>query len=133
MSTSRSTYTFHSMIRGYDHVYQDILAPTIGKQISCRKDRHNVHDMYAVAVVDGDSVVGHVPRTISATCYLFITRGGNITCEISGNRRYCADLPQSGLELPYKLTFSGSTKDISKTENLLNKAPSLPASWIGQS
>ena len=79
-----------------------------------------MHDVYAVAVVEGDSVVGHVPHSISAACYLFITRGGNITCEISGSRQYSADLPQGGLELPCRLIFSGSAKDISKLENLLN-------------
>ena len=79
-----------------------------------------MHDVYAVAVVEGDSVVGHVPHSISAACYLFITRGGNITCEISGSRQYSADLPQGGLELPCRLIFSGSAKEISKLENLLN-------------
>ena len=82
-------------------------------------------DVYAVAIVEGDTVVGHVPRSISAVCYLFITRGGTIVCEIidsiglstiygeiTGARQYFADLPQGGLELPCKLLFYGSTKDI---------------------
>ena len=42
--------------KGY-HVYKD---PLIGKQLSCREDRHDVHDIYAMAVVQGDAVVGHV-------------------------------------------------------------------------
>ena len=36
------------------HVYKD---PVIGRTV---KDRHNVHDVYAVTVVEGDTVVGHV-------------------------------------------------------------------------
>ena len=48
---------FHSVIRGYHtRIYKDILDPVIGKQLSCRKDHHNVHDVYAVAVVKGDAV-----------------------------------------------------------------------------
>ena len=45
---------FHSALRGY-HVYKDILDVVIRKQLSCRKDCYNVHDIYtvleAVAVV----------------------------------------------------------------------------------
>ena len=63
-----------------------MLEPTIGKQLNCRKDRHNIHDVYTVAIVEGDTVVGHVPHSISAVCYLFITRGGTIICEITGAR-----------------------------------------------
>ena len=36
------------------HIYKDMLEPTIGKQLNCRKDCHNIHDMYAVAIVEGD-------------------------------------------------------------------------------
>ena len=68
--------------------------------------------------------MGHVPRSLLPVCNLFITRGGTINCEITGPRRYSADLPQGGLELPCKLLFSGSSKDITKVENLLKKAPS---------
>ena len=48
---SVGTYIFHSAVWGY-HVYKD---PVIGKQLSCREDRHNVHDVYAVAVVESDT------------------------------------------------------------------------------
>ena len=46
------------------YVYKD---PVIGKQLSCRKDRQNVHHVYAVTVtvVEGDAVaravVNYVP------------------------------------------------------------------------
>ena len=96
------------MIRRY-HValwlYQDISAPAIGtdiaKQLSCHKDRHNIHDLYAVTVVGDDGVVGHVPLAIlcaiSVACYLFITRGGQMfsTCEISGSWRHSTNLAPS--------------------------------------
>ena len=117
------TYMFNSSITGY-HVYKDILEATVGKQLSCRKEPRNVHDVYAVAVVEEENIVGHVRRSISPVCNLFITRGGTIDCEITGPWRYSADLPQGGIEFPCKLLFSCSSKDITKVENLFKKAPS---------
>ena len=70
--------TFYPNLRGY-HVYKDMLDPVIGKQLSCCKDHHNVHDVYAVAVVEGDTVaMSHVLHTVY---HLFITRGGTIQCQ----------------------------------------------------
>ena len=73
--------------------------------------------------MEDDVIVAHVPRTISTACYLFITRGGSIVCEITGNWRHSADLPQGGLELPCKMTFSGSNKKVAKARNLLKNSP----------
>ena len=57
-------------------------------------------------VIDGEEkTVGHVPRKISAICLLFIHRGGTINSRVDGHRRYSADLPQGGLEIPCILTF----------------------------
>ena len=58
-------------------------------------------------LIDGNMhVVGHVPRTISSVCSIFIRRGGNIVCRITGSREYSSDLEQGGLQLPCELTFS---------------------------
>ena len=57
-----------------------------------------------VAVLRHGSVVGHIPRRISAACSLFIERNGRIHCRITGPRQYSADLPQGGLEIPCVLT-----------------------------
>ena len=56
-------------------------------------------------------VVGHVPRNISAICSLFFRRGGMIRCEVKGNRRYSADLPQGGLKIPCVLHFIADNHD----------------------
>ena len=68
-------------------------------------------------------VVGHVPHSISTLCSLFIERGGNIKCEVTGNRQYSYDLPQGGLELPCKLVFFGPNMEIAKVKYLLQFAP----------
>ena len=45
------------------------------------------HDIYAVAVKDDDTIVGHVPRAISAVCHMFLNKSGtSIHSEIVGNR-----------------------------------------------
>ena len=55
---------------------------------------------YAVAAMNHGIVVGHVSRSISAICLIFLKSN------IAGTRQYSFDLPQGGLELPYKLKFS---------------------------
>ena len=86
----------------------------------CHREEDNAHDPYAVAVIKSATVVGHLPRKISTLCSLFIRRGGTICCQITGRRRYSADLPQGGLEVPCKLKFAGSVKELDKLQGLLD-------------
>jgi len=74
---------------------------------------------FDVAVVKNVNIVGHVPRTISAVCSLFLCRGGSIGCLVTGSRCYSWDLPQGGLEIPCKL---GNSKYVSKSRKLLSHA-----------
>ena len=39
----------------------------------------------------------------------FLRRGGSITSQVNGHRRYSSDLPQGGLEIPCVLTFSAKS------------------------
>ena len=55
-----------------------------------------------MAIIENDShvsyynnyIVGHVPRTISALCGLFLKKGGTISCVVTSPRqpRYSRDL-----------------------------------------
>ena len=63
--------------------------------------------------------MGHVPRRISAGCSLFIQQNGRVTCEVSGPRQFSVDLPQGGLEVPCKLTFSGEVKLVEKLKKFM--------------
>ena len=58
-----------SCVRGH-HVFGSIWSPTIGKQLVCKRQIDNPQDVYAVAVMRGATVVGHVPRKISAALFL---------------------------------------------------------------
>ena len=113
------SFTANSMIRGY-HVYKEIWEPTIGEELCCEREVGNPKDPLAVAVIKPiageNTIVGHVPRNISSLCSLFIRRSGAIKCFVEGSRRYSADLPQGGMEIPCKLVFS--TKSAVDSEKL---------------
>ena len=79
----------------------------------------NVEDRYAVIVIRGSTMVGHVPRKISAAYLLFLQRKGSIQCVITGARCYSSDLPQGGLEVPCVFKFRGHPNDMSKVGKLL--------------
>ena len=82
----------------------------------------NPHDLFAVAVCKSEIVVGHVPKQISSICSSFLRRGGTVFCKVTGSRRYSADLPQGGLEIPCKFIFTGISKDIEKVKKLIKFA-----------
>jgi len=51
-----------------------------------------------VAVLQGDSAVGHIPRESSRVAWYFLRHGGEITCEITDRRR--SDVDGKALEVP---------------------------------
>ena len=102
---NNATYDVETVVRGY-HIYKHFWSATVGQVLPCQQERGNVHDPYSVAIVAGNTVVGHMPRAISV-CSLFLKRNGVITCEVIGGRNYSNDLPQGGLEIPCKLVCSG--------------------------
>ena len=80
-----ATFTLHNIytaIRGY-HVYKDIWPnPFVGEIVRCECKERNNHDPYVVALKKaGIETVGHVPRTISCICTLFL-RQGDVIVEI---------------------------------------------------
>ena len=107
-----------SCVRGY-HYYQNIWDPFIGEVLPCLPEDGNPHDRYAVAVKKLSRVVGHVPRRISTLCYVFLRRGGAISCIVTGTRRYSYDLTQGGMEIPCQLKFTGD--DTQKIKRLLEE------------
>ena len=97
--------TIESCVRGH-HIYKAIWDPFEGEELVCHKEESNLRDLYAVAVMKGDSIVGHVLRKISASCTLFLEKEDTtITCTITGKRCYSSDLPQGGLQVPCILIF----------------------------
>ena len=58
---------FNSIIRGH-HIYKEIWNHFVGEELQCKIEHGNVHNIYAVAVIREDIVVGHLPRNISTPC-----------------------------------------------------------------
>ena len=52
------TLELESCVRGY-HIYKEIWSPTAGQEFQCEREELNAEDPYAVAVICGDSAVGH--------------------------------------------------------------------------
>ena len=73
----------------------------MGKELVYKQERHNVYDLFAVAVVRIDNVIGHIPRLFLAACYIFLGKSGSrMLCTVTGHRKYSRDLPQGGMEIP---------------------------------
>ena len=117
-ASSRATFTLKSCVRGY-HVYKDIWDATIGEELECARESENPADRYAVAMKKDNETVGHVPRTMSRFCALFLEHNGGILCTVTGPRRRSVDLPQGGLEVPCTLTFSGDSSTVCKVKMIL--------------
>ena len=116
-----SSFSIESMVRGH-HIYKDMWCPHIGEELTCQQERHNYHDPFAVSVLKSSVIVGHVPRHISAICYVFLGKHySSISCKITGSRRYSHDLPQGGMEVPCTLTFQGQKGFVEKARKMLTK------------
>ena len=100
-------------------MYKTIWIAIVGEVVECRREPDNCKDRYAVAVIKDDAVIGHLPRTISKLCSIFLRRGCTIQCRVIGSRQYSAGLPQGGLEIPCLLTFKGLSKEIKKLKKHL--------------
>ena len=115
-------FAIASVVRGY-HVYKDIWDAEINSELPCFREPDNREDRYAVAVMNGTVVVGHVPRRISYICNIFLRHSGSIICRVTGPRQYSRDLESGGLEVPCELRFySNDLKCIKKSKELLERA-----------
>ena len=68
-------------------------------------------------------MIGHLPKKMSRVYSLFLRRGGDIPCTVTGRRRHSRDLPQGGLEIPCVIEPSNSVKlkEIAKVKQLLEQ------------
>ncbi len=103
----KSSLHLCSCVREY-HVYKDVWAASAGAGLQCDREARNSNDPYAVAVQNNGLTVGHIPRTISCLCSIFVWRGGSIVGTITGKRKHSCDLPQGGVELPLYLHLQWS-------------------------
>ena len=60
-SPDLETFEKECCVRGY-HQYQAIWDAAINEELPCEREATNAVDHYAVAVVKGGQVVGHLPK-----------------------------------------------------------------------
>ena len=80
-----------------------------GEVLNCYREVGNTHDTVGVS---------NIPRVI----FHFLRRGGIISCKVNRSRRYSADLPQGGLEIPCILTFQSTNAELSDKSKKLMEA-----------
>ena len=56
----------------------------MGETLQCHREGGNVHNVYAVSIKKGSTIVGHIPKKLLCLCSLFLRQGGNICCEVTG-------------------------------------------------
>ena len=106
------------IIRGA-HVYKDVWTPVIGEELISQHELGNLRDPFIVSLVKGTTIVGHMPRKISAICSMFLQIGGIINCCVISSKQYLKNLVQGGLEVPCKLKFTGDKESIEKVNKLI--------------
>ena len=116
-------------MRGYHtYTYKDIWDAVLVEELPCKGEVGNRVDVFAVAVMKDETIVGHVPKKISSACFLYLRRGGLVVCRVSGSTCYSEDLVQGGLEIPCVLILRETPsvqqrpKSLSRLLSLLQQA-----------
>ncbi len=94
------------------------------------KQEENRHYRFAVAVVVRGNVVGHVPREISKTMFLFLKTNGVVQGVVTGRRqrsfvegkRQRSFVEGKGLEIPCIYRFNSDSKKLKILKKLMRKA-----------
>ena len=113
---------FESIVRGY-HEYKDSWTPDIGDILPTEPEPENEYDKYAVAVMNSDRVVGHMPRDPAKHCNTFMERGGQIECKITDvprKQELTMTKDEERLEVPciYKLSADDEQNLLDVTQML---------------
>ena len=86
----------------------------VGEELVVLPEDGNVHDQYAVVVIRGDEIVGHVPRELSRILYYFLKHSGEFSCVILGRRKHGV-----GLEVPCVYKICGKSRYIKRLKQQL--------------
>ena len=105
------------------HKYCSIWEPVyvIGTELQCEREPDNDHDVYAVSIMKRIQIVGHVPRTISMLCLVFIRNGGMIKFTVTGKHRNCICEGMEewgGMEVACTFCFIGVESWVNKMSTL---------------
>ena len=107
MSDTNKTLAFSATVRGF-HVYWDVWKPLENVELECLFERRNLFDMFAIKTcrLEGEQIVGHLPREISRPTTFLLHRGAKVTEQLTGTRYRRSPLFQGGLEIPCPVTVT---------------------------
>ena len=71
-----ATIKFRSFIRGY-HVYQTTWAPNMGNVQCFKHEPSNCNDRFAIVIINGSPVVGHLLYNMAPTISYFLMKSMN--------------------------------------------------------
>ena len=63
-------------VQGY-HIYGDVWTPNVGDLLNCDRESGNPNDLYAVAIKNGASMIGNIPKKLSAAFLLLMSLCNN--------------------------------------------------------
>ena len=113
VNSAGAIFVFESVIRGH-HASKVVWTPAVGESLQVQHEPSNPYDSHAVAVQKNGSIVGYIPREVRNVFFSFLVRGGSISCEVIGHRKY-----GKGLEVPCQYTFIGNEEIIKKAKKTL--------------
>ena len=102
-----------SVVRGH-HVYKSLWTPVLDETLTVLPEENNIHDRHSVTVMKDNEIVGHVPRELSRVQYHFLKHSGEVSCVITGRRKYGV-----GLEVPCVYKMNGKPRLIERLKKLL--------------
>ena len=95
---------FTCAVRGF-HYYRKEWHPMPAEILSCKHERNNVFDRFAIKTMKTDSgrTVGHFPIEISRVTKFLLDRGAEVSVKLTETYYRRSPLVQGGLEIPYIL------------------------------
>ena len=99
-----------SYIRNF-HVYKDIWEPVIDQVLPCIQEPENPEDKNAVALMNKEKIVGHVPKNISVWMAMFLKlKSSSIASGVTGGKVNSG--VGYGLEITCEYLVEGGTRAV---------------------
>ena len=105
------TLSLSSYVRGY-HDYKDLWTPHVGQTLATMAETTNPLDRFAVAVLLGDDMVGHLPKgklgQYAKTISFFLQADAKNSCAVVTTGQAVNLGDKKGMQVPCILCFSGT-------------------------
>ena len=108
--TGKKSAVVRSYIHGF-HVYKDIWEPVIDQVLPYIQEPENLEDRNAVALMNKEMIVGHVPKHISVWMAMFLKlKNSSIASRVTGEKINRGG--GYGLEIPCEYLVEGDTRAV---------------------